>query len=152
MKIIIGSDHAGFKLKEAIKKYLEKKEYEVEDKTPILREGDDYPEIAEEVSKEVIKKKTRGILICGTGIGMSIASNKVRGIRAALVRNKKDAIMSRKHNNANIICLGGRITKQKEIPTIINAFLKTKFEGEKKEGKRHLRRIKKISKIEKNNC
>ena len=143
MVIIIGSDHAGYSLKEKIKLHIN-----VTDVTSKLNLEDDYPDIAKIVGELVVKKKTKGILICGTGIGMSIAANKIKGVRAALCHNSGEAKLAREHNNANILCLGGRITSKDSAFAIINTFLSTEFLGNKTEGKRHKKRVKKIKDLE----
>ncbi|HIE23640.1 MAG TPA: ribose 5-phosphate isomerase B [Candidatus Korarchaeota archaeon] len=144
MKIAIGSDHAGFALKERLKNYLIKLNYEVKDFGTHSEESVDYPDIAFEVSRDVSNGKfDRGILICGTGIGMCIAANKVVGIRAAICWDERTAKLSRKHNDSNILCLGGRILDEEEALKIVDVWLTTEFEGG-----RHLRRIKKISEYE----
>jgi len=144
-KIAIGSDHAGFSLKESIKKFLEKMKFEVEDFGNYREEStDDYPDFAVKVAEAVKDNKCeKGILICGTGIGMSIASNKVPRIRAALCCNTEMAKLSREHNDANILALGGRMTGEEEAKKIVDVWLKTKFLGEK-----YLRRVEKVNKIE----
>ena len=143
-KISIGSDHAGFKLKESIKNYLTGAGYDVKDFGTNSEESVDYPDYAKLVSKDVVKNNSRGILVCGTGIGMSIAANKIKGIRAAVCRNEYDAEMSRRHNDANVLALGSRITPKAKAKRIVDVFLKTPFE----EG-RHVQRIKKIHDLEK---
>ena len=138
-KIFIGSDHGGFKLKEYIEKKLEKKGYEVADVGTHNEDSVDYPDFAKKVALKVKKEKAKGILLCGTGIGVSITANKVKGIRAALVHNLKTARLAKEHNDANIICFGGRTTAKKKAAEMINEWLSGKFEKG-----RHLRRIKKI--------
>ncbi len=149
MKIIIGSDHAGFELKEVAKSIL-KKEYEVEDLTPSKVPDDDYPDTANKVGKKVVDENTKGLLVCGSGIGICMAANKIKGVRAATVRTQEDATMSRRHNDANIICLGGRVTKAEDLPKILSAFFSTGFDGDKEEGRRHRMRVEKISQLEGN--
>jgi len=145
MKIILGSDHAGFEQKEKIKQFLLNTGNTVVDKTPDLVEGDDYSDTAKLVAKDVTKCKsgrTKGILLCGSGIGMSIAANRVKGIRAALCTTKSAARLSREHNNANILALAGReepLTKNKKI---IQTWLTTSFSQKQ----RHVRRIQKLDK------
>jgi ribose 5-phosphate isomerase B len=147
MKMAIGSDHAGFQTKEKIKELLKKQNVDVVDFGTGNEESVDYPDYAEKVALAVAGgKAARGILICGTGIGMSIAANKVSGIRAALVHNVFEAKMSREHNDANILVLGARTLKPEEIQEIVKTWLATPFEGG-----RHERRIDKIKKIEKEN-
>jgi len=145
-RIAIASDHAGFSLKESIKKYLDKLGFEVEDFGTYSEESVDYPDFAVKVAEALKNKKfERGILICGTGIGMSISANKVPGIRAALCYNTKTAKLSREHNDANILTLGGRMIGEKEAKRIVDVWLKTKSLGE-----RYLRRVEKINKIDDN--
>ncbi|MBU0666152.1 MAG: ribose 5-phosphate isomerase B [Nanoarchaeota archaeon] len=141
--IHIGSDHAGYKLKEEIKKYLTEKNYEFEDLTPKFNEKDDYPDAAQKVAEQVLNKKSKGILICGTGIGMSIAANKVPGIRAALCSSKKAAELAKKHNNSNILVLSGWLDKADNVEEIIETWLKTEYERQ-----RHEKRLEKIRVIE----
>ncbi|MFP4568228.1 MAG: ribose 5-phosphate isomerase B [Candidatus Woesearchaeota archaeon] len=141
MKTLIASDHAGERTKKQILKILEKNKYAFEDLSPKNTQTDDYPDYAQKVAQK-ITPKNQGILICGTGIGMSIAANKHKGIRAALCRSAKDTELARKHNNANILVLSSK-TKKVELEKIINAFKETKFEKG-----RHLRRINKIKQQE----
>lgn len=140
----IGSDHAGFELKEKIEKWLKKKEIVVKDVGTFNNESVDYPDIAAKLARNVAKTKKEGILICGTGIGVSIAANKVKGVRAALAHDALTAKMAKQHNNANVLCLGGRIHNAKAAEKIVNAWLSAEFEGG-----RHERRVKKIHGIEK---
>ncbi len=144
MKIAIGSDHAGFELKENVKDYLKELGHEVLDLGTHSTESVNYPEYAEKVAKAVSKGEAeRGILICGTGIGMSIAANKVEGIRAALVHSVYTAKMASRHNNANIITFGGRIESPEEARAFVKAWLETPYEGE-----RHNKRLFKIKELE----
>lgn len=143
MKIYIGSDHAGFELKEEVKKELSSLGLEFEDVSPNFDENDDYPDAALAVAKKVAEEKTRGILICGTGIGMSIAANKVHGVRAALCASNKQAELTRKHNDSNILVLSGWLEKADNISEILKTWLETDFEGG-----RHERRVKKIEAME----
>ncbi len=144
MKIAIGSDHAGFKLKEEIKKFLEEKGIEVKDFGTHSEERVDYPDYAIPLAESVAKgEEDFGILICGTGIGMSIAANKVKGIRASLVSDVYSAHSAREHNNANILCMGGRVLGVELAKEITNAWLNASFTGG-----RHERRIKKIAEYE----
>jgi len=139
-KICIASDHAGFKLKENIKNFLVKKNISIFDLGPMNENSVDYPDFAKKVSNRV--KSNRGdigILICGSGIGMAISANKIKGIRASVCYNVKSTRLSRLHNNANIITLGARLTNKNVATKLVMIFLKTKFEGG-----RHLKRIKKI--------
>ncbi len=139
-RIVIASDHAGYNLKENIKKSLIKKNNTVKDLGTNSPNSVDYPDFAHYLSKKIGKNKNSiGILICGSGIGMSMAANRHKNIRAALCSSSKSAILSRKHNNANVIALGARLTKKNVALKYIDKFIKTNFEGG-----RHLRRIKKI--------
>ena len=139
-RICISSDHAGFEIKEFIKEHLIKSKISTIDLGPFLNKSVDYPDYAKKVANRVSKRKSDiGILVCGSGTGMAISANKTKGIRAAVGYNIKSTQLSRQHNNANILCLGSRLTKRKEIKKIVSIFLKTKFEGG-----RHKRRIKKI--------
>ncbi len=142
MKIAIAADHAGFLLKEKVKEYLKSKSHIIKDFGTFDENSVDYPDFAKAVSKSVIKKECSfGILICGTGIGMSIAANKIKGVYAALCHNEYTAKMARAHNNANILTLGSRTLSYNKTFKIVDIFLKTVFE----EG-RHSKRIKKIGK------
>lgn len=148
-KIFIGSDHAGFNLKKIIVEYiLENFEIEIIDKGTYSENSCDYPDYAIEVCKEVVNNpNSTGILICGTGIGMSITANKIETIRAALCTDTTMAKFSRLHNNANVLCLGARIIGPEVAKDIVKVFLNTNFE----EG-RHKKRIDKIENLEKQKC
>ena len=137
-KIYIASDHAGYNLKKhVLAKFIKKKIYDL---GPFSKVSVDYPDYAKKLVKKVsLKKGNIGILICGSGMGMSIVANKSKNIRAALCYNIKNTKLSRLHNNANIITLGERLINKSKAISIINVFLTTKFEGG-----RHLRRIRKI--------
>jgi len=139
-KIFISSDHAGFKLKEDIKSFLKKRKYSFIDIGPDNDNRVDYPDYAHSVAKKVkINKNYRGILVCGSGMGMNIAANRHKNIRAAQCYNVKSTKLSRLHNDANIITLGSRLLSKKNALNCVSVFLKTKFEGG-----RHSKRIKKI--------
>ena len=139
-KICIGSDHAGYQLKEFVKDFLIKEKISITDLGPYTSNSVDYPDYAKKVSKRVQSKKSDvGILICGSGTGMAITANKTKGIRAAVCYNSKLTRLSREHNNANIISLGSRFIKKKDALKMVSIFLNTKFEGG-----RHQRRVKKI--------
>ena len=139
-KICIASDHAGFKIKEHIKNILINNEISVIDLGPYDEHSVDYPDYAKKVSNRIKAKRSDiGILVCGSGTGMAISANKSKDIRAAVCYNSKSTYLSRAHNNANVICLGARMTKKNTIVNNIKIFLKTKFEGG-----RHIRRIKKL--------
>ncbi len=139
-KVCISSDHAGFEIKEFIKELLINSKISITDLGPFSDKSVDYPDYAKKVSRRILKRKSEiGILVCGSGTGMAISANKSKGIRAAVGFNIKSSQLSRQHNNANILCLGSRLTKKKDISKIISIFLNTKFEGG-----RHKRRVKKI--------
>ena len=139
-KILIASDHAGFRLKEIIKEYLSKKKIKILDLGPFKLSKVDYPDYAHKLSKKInLNQKLTGVLVCRSGIGMEITANRYKNVRAALCYNQKSAKLSRLHNNANVITLGSRLTKKSVALKCINIFLNTKFEGG-----RHTKRIKKI--------
>jgi ribose 5-phosphate isomerase B len=139
-KIFISSDHAGYKLKEAIKLYLSKKKLSCKDMGPYTDDKVDYPDFAHKVARRVKTNKNNvGILVCGSGMGMNIAANRHKNIRAAQCFNLKSTKLSRLHNDANIITLGSRLLTKKNALSFIGIFLNTKFEGG-----RHKKRIKKI--------
>ena len=139
-KIFISSDHAGFKLKEEIKSHLSKKKISFQDMGPFNDDRVDYPDYAHKVARKVKTNKNNvGILVCGSGMGMNIAANRHKNIRAAQCFNLKSTKLSRLHNDANIITLGSRLLNKKLALNCVNTFLNTKFEGG-----RHLKRSKKI--------
>ena len=145
MKIAIGCDHGGFELKNEIIKYLESENYEVKEFGTYSTDSCDYPDIAQPVAEAVAAKEFDfGILICGTGIGIGIAANKVPGIRAALCSDTFSAHATREHNNANILTMGQRVVGTGLALEIVKTFLNAEFEGD-----RHLKRIDKITAIEK---
>ena len=139
-KIIIGSDHAGFELKEKIMEYLKEQNYEVEDLGTNSEESVDYPTYGKKVAEKVAKTKTTGILVCGSGIGMCITANKIKGIRAALCYDEETAKLAREHNDANILCLGARTQSSKNYKKIIKKFLTT----DSSKVERHIRRVKEM--------
>jgi ribose 5-phosphate isomerase B len=143
MRIVIGCDHRGLDLKHSIMKLLDETEHSYEDLGCYTADSVDYPDIAQKVAEGVAGGNfERGILICDTGIGMSIAANKVKGTRAALCHDTFSALRARRHNDANVLCLGaGR--KEEGIAETVNAFLNTEFEGG-----RHQRRLDKIKAME----
>lgn len=144
MKIAIGSDHAGYLLKEKIKDFLLSKGYQVVDVGTNSTESTDYPIFAREVALAVQRGEVQqGILICGTGIGMCITANKFKGVYAALCTNEYMARVSRQHNNANILCLGGRVLGDALAISIVEAWLSADFEGG-----RHERRVNLIKSME----
>ncbi len=139
--VCIASDHAGYNLKETIKRFLIKNDVSIIDLGPIeSNKSVDYPDFAKKVSRRIkVKKSEAGILVCGSGTGMAMSANKIKGIRAALCYDFKSTRLSREHNNANIMTLGSRLTKKSTALKLVALFLKTTFE----QG-RHLRRIRKI--------
>ncbi len=140
----IGADHGGFELKKEVIAYLEKNGYEYRDYGCYDTNAIDYPDVAEPLARDVVKGELdKGILICGTGIGISIAANKVEGIRAALCHDVFSAEATRLHNDANILAMGGRVVAGGLALKIVETFLNTDFSGDE----RHARRIEKISKI-----
>ena len=140
MRLAIGSDHAAFKAKQEILAYLSSLGHTVLDKGSYSTESCDYPDYAAAVSRSLQQGEvSRGILICGTGIGMSIAANRFTGVRAALCCSPELAILSRLHNNANTLCMGSRTQTTDEMRSIIDVWLATEWEGD-----RHARRLEKI--------
>lgn len=143
MKISIGSDHAGYELKEVLKDHLIDLGYEVIDEGPDSSDSVDYPEYGHKVGKRVASGKAdRGVTICGSGIGISLAANKVPGIRAALCSEPLSAELSRQHNDANIVSVGARLIGSDMAKRIVEVFMKTEFEGG-----RHQRRVDLIEEI-----
>ncbi len=144
MRVAIGSDHAGLELKERIKEFLLAKGYEVIDFGTDSQQSTHYPLFAKDVALAVQEGRAdRGILVCGTGIGMSITANKFRGVRAALCCNEYMARMSRLHNDANVLCLGDRVLGEELALAIVDVWMNTPFEGG-----RHLQRVELIKEIE----
>jgi ribose 5-phosphate isomerase B len=144
VRVVIGSDHAGFDLKETIKALLDGMGISYEDVGTASAASVDYPDFAVTVARAVVEGRAdRGILVCGTGIGMTIAANKIPGIRAAMVWNEATARLGRAHNDANIMALGGRTTPAGEVEGMLRAFLTTKYEGG-----RHDARLAKIAHLE----
>ena len=145
MKIAIGADHAGFELKNQLGAVLRKSGHEVCDFGTNSTESTDYPDYARQVAKAVAAGSAeRGVLVCGSGVGMSIAANKVKGIRAALGVNLEEVRLTRAHNNANVLTLGARFIEPALASELVQAFLETPFEGG-----RHERRVAKLSQMEK---
>lgn len=141
MRVAIGSDHAGFEMKESLKEYVKSLGHEVEDFGAPSSDPVDYPDIGYRVAKDVASGRfDRGVLICGTGIGMSIVANKVPGVRAALVGDVATARLAREHNDANVLTLGARIIRLESAREIVRVFLETGFAGG-----RHARRLEKIA-------
>ncbi len=147
MKVALGSDHAGFEIKQAVGRYLTGHGIEVEDVGTFSTESVDYPDFAERVGLAVRQGRVdRGVLVCGTGIGVCIAANKVNGIRAAAPWDAETASLSRRHNDANVLCLSGRHMAEPLALEILQIWLDTPFEGG-----RHQRRIDKITRLERQN-
>lgn len=143
MKIAIGSDHAGYLVKEELIKIIKEKNLEYIDCGTHTQASCDYPDYAYEVGKKVVEKQADfGVVICGTGIGISIAANKIKGIRCALVYNKDTAILAKMHNNANVIAFGARMFELEQIKEFFLAYLETDFE------QRHQKRLDKICQLE----
>lgn len=140
----LGADHAGFELKEALKRVLDELGVMYQDFGTTSAASVDYPDFAEAVARGVAEQRfDRGILVCGSGIGMSIAANKVAGVRAAVVSEVEAAKLSRQHNDANVVAIGSRLTPADRAAEIVRAFLTTAFDGG-----RHERRVDKIARIE----
>ena len=140
MRISIGSDHAGYTVKQKIIKFLKNQGYDIDDVGCHSEESVDYPEFGHQVGKNIISGTSgKGIVVCGSGIGISIAANKIEGIRAALCFTKEHAKMSRLHNNSNVLALGARMNGGDDILDIVDIWLNTNFEGG-----RHQKRIEKI--------
>ncbi|MCA9238728.1 MAG: ribose 5-phosphate isomerase B [Planctomycetales bacterium] len=148
MRIAVGSDHRGYHLKDKIVSYLKSKKHEVEDVGARGDESVDYPDFAAVVAKKVSEKEVdRGILICGTGIGMAIAANKFRGVRAAPCTDEVTAEISRRHNDLNVLCLSADLLSPRAVERMVEVWIDTEFEAG-----RHARRIDKITGIEDKNC
>lgn len=145
--IALGCDHGGFAIKEAIKKYLDESGIEYNDFGTYSEESVDYPIYAKKVADAVASGECeKGVLCCGTGIGISIAANKVKGIRAAVVTNEFCAEMTRRHNDANIIAMGGRVISEEQAVKFTKIFIETPFDGD-----RHIKRVQMITDIENEN-
>lgn len=148
MKIAIGTDHNGTEMKKEIKTFLKNRNIEIIDVSEHNSALDDYPEYAFAVGQKVVNKEADlGILLCGTGIGMSIAANKVKGVRCAHVTSTSEAILARQHNNANIIALGANNQKINDVIKMVDLFINTDFKKEE----RHVRRNNQILEYEMNN-
>ncbi|MCQ2474615.1 MAG: ribose 5-phosphate isomerase B [Clostridia bacterium] len=143
--IAIGCDHGGFELKEAVKKHLDERKIEYKDFGTYSADSCDYAVFAEKAARAVAGGECeRGLLFCGTGVGISMAANKVRGIRACCCSDKFSAEMTRLHNDANMLCLGGRVVSAEKAIELVDIFLDTEFSGEE----RHIRRIAQITDLE----
>jgi ribose 5-phosphate isomerase B len=146
--IYLGADHAGYALKEKLKSALKKKKITFEDLGNLdYSPSDDYPDFAAKVAAAAVKHKSLGILICGSAQGMCIAANKIRGARAVIPLSEKEARLSREHNDANILCLSGWFSSQEKAISLVDIFLSSSFSR----SPRHLRRLEKINRLEKNN-
>ena len=142
--LVIGSDHGGLELKQAVKDFLEKRGSEIEDLGTVNSDSVDYPDFGEKVARAVSEGRAeKGVLICGTGIGMSIVANKFSGVRAALVTDDYMARLAKEHNNANVLVLGGRVLTRERACDMVDAWLGAEFEGG-----RHQNRLDKIASIE----
>jgi len=136
MKWVIASDHAGFPLKQALLAHMQSKGMDVRDLGTRSTDSVDYPDFADAAAHAILSGEAKmGVLVCGSGIGISIAANRHKGIRAALCRSVEDATLSRQHNNANILCLGGRITDEATAKACVDAFASTAFEGGRHQGR-----------------
>lgn len=146
-KIALGADHAGFEEKEKLKKTLDALGVEYEDVGTFSTDSVDYPDFAEKVGEKIESGEAeQGILVCGSGIGVAIAANKMRGVRAAQAWNEETARLARQHNNANVLTIGARVVPEAEIPNIVRAWFEADFEGG-----RHEKRVEKIMNLEKEN-
>ncbi len=144
MKVAIGADHAGFELKQKVKQWLADQGIEFQDEGTVSNESVDYPDFARKVAEDVAEHRANlGVLVCGSGVGMAIAANKVPGVRAANVTTEYEAQMSREHNDANVLAIGARILDEETARKIVYKFLHTPFAGG-----RHQRRVEKIAEIE----
>lgn len=147
MKLAIGCDHGGFQLAQAVREYLREHEIEFLDFGAYSEEPVDYPLVAEQVAKAVAGGEAGlGVLVCSTGIGISIAANKVKGVRAAVCTNEMCARLTRNDNNSNILCMGGKVVDRETALRMLEVFLHTEFEGG-----RHARRVGQIGEIEAKN-
>jgi ribose 5-phosphate isomerase B len=142
MKIVVGSDHAGFQLKNHLKELLQKWGHEVVDVGTDSTDSTDYPDWGEAVGKKVMELQAMGLCVCGSGIGISIAANKVHGVRAALVHDSTEARLARQHNDANVLCLGQRTVGEVVAEDALKTFLETAFAGG-----RHQARVDKLNKL-----
>lgn len=142
-RIVLGTDHAGFMLKETLKTHLTNQGIDVIDEGTFSEDPVDYPSIGKKIASVMLTEKIPGVFLGGSGIGESIAGNKIPGIRAARCCTVEDAQMTRKHNDANMLCMGGRMVDPEEAKKILNAFLSTEFEGG-----RHEKRVKQVHEMD----
>ncbi len=150
-RIVIGTDHAGYALKETLKKNLIKKGIDVIDVGTFSEEPIDYPVIAKKAAEAMLSEKIPGVFLGGSGLGECIAGNKIPGIRAVRCTNAEDAVMGRRHNDANMLNMGARMIDQKTAIKVLDAFLKTPFDGDpdsKQDGERHSRRVKMLHEMD----
>jgi ribose 5-phosphate isomerase B len=144
MRIAVAADHAGFALKERLRRKLAENGHQIVDHGTTSEESVDYPDFAAAVARDVAGGKAdRGLLVCASGVGMSIAANKVRGVRAALATNSEEVRLTRAHNDANVLAVGAKFTAEDEAEKLLDVFLSTEFEGG-----RHARRLEKIRQLE----
>jgi ribose 5-phosphate isomerase B len=142
MKIAIASDHAGYVQKEVLKKYLEAEGHNISDCGAFSEDRSDYPDFGHKVAKLVAQGEVeRGVMVCGSGIGMCMVANRHKGVRAAVLHDENDAILSREHNDANVACFGSRVTSIETVKLLTDIFLKAPFAGG-----RHAARVEKIDK------
>ena len=142
-RVVIGTDHAGYKLKEILKEYMIERGIDVIDEGTFSEEPVDYPAVGKKIAGSMLEQKIPGVFLGGSGIGEAIAGNKIPGIRAARCCSVQDAKMTRKHNDANMLCIGGRMVNTKEAKKILEAFLSTEFEGG-----RHEDRVKQVHEMD----
>lgn len=143
LRIVIGTDHAGYRLKEALKEHMIRKGIDVLDEGTFSEEPVDYPGVGRKVAEAMLAEKIPGVFLGGSGLGECMVGNKIPGIRAARCASVEDAEITRKHNDANMLCLGGRMVKAEEAKRILDAFLSTPFEGG-----RHEKRLKQLHELD----
>ncbi len=151
LRLALGTDHAGFKLKEELKSYLMEKGIDVIDVGTFSEDPCDYPEIAKKIAEVMLTEKIPGVFLGGSGFGECMAGNKIPGIRAARCASVDDAVMTRRHNDANMLNLGGRMIDSNLAKKILDAFLETKFDGDaesKEDGGRHVERIRQLHELD----
>lgn len=150
-QVVLGTDHAGFLLKEILKEHLHQKGIDVIDAGCFSEEPVDYPGIGQKVAEVMLSEKIPGVFLGGSGLGECMAGNKIPGIRAARCTNVEDAVMTRRHNDANMLNLGGRMIDPEDAKKVLDAFLSTKFDGDPssgQDGERHVRRIKQLHELD----
>ena len=144
MRVYLGADHAGYSLKEKLKRFYP----DAIDLSPDFTPGDDYPDVAAEVAERVVNGRGRGVLVCGSGVGMCMAANKVPGARAALCHEASEARGARREDDVNIVCLAGRSVSTRNAHEVVDAFLSTRFAGKDKDGTRFRRRLGKLKRMD----